>query len=76
MDGGIGRPQLWTIGQRRLWIFALFALLLLLYASRTALPVCIVKIANESHWNKRTTVSIIMKKYRDTKISRCKIFVY
>ena len=59
--GGIGRPQLWTTGQRRLWLFALFMLLLLLYASRTALPIAIVKIAEEREWNKRTSVSVLYR---------------
>ena len=59
--GGIGQPLLWSDRERRLWVIVLFTGCILVYAGRGTLPICIVDISKELHWDKKISVSYLFK---------------
>ena len=58
MDGhGMGFH--WPVGRRKVWIVAMFCGTLLLYAARSAVPLCIAAMSVDLKWDKELDVSSV-----------------
>ena len=47
----------WPISERRVWMGLLVLGLIVMYMTRTSMPVAIVEISQELNWDKKTCVS-------------------
>lgn len=47
----------WPEEQRKLWIVAMFCGTLLLYAARSAVPLCMAAMSSDMNWDKEIDVS-------------------
>ena len=49
----------WPENQRRYWIVAMFCGTLLLYATRSAVPLCMAAMSTDMNWDKEIDVSFV-----------------
>lgn len=52
-------PNHWTKSEQRLWTFVMICGTAMLYAARTIMPVCITAIAEERHWDKTESGTVL-----------------
>ena len=50
----------WSDDQRKYWIVAMFCGTVLLYATRSAVPLCMASMSSEMNWDKETDVRVYL----------------
>lgn len=50
----------WPEDQRRCWIVAMFCGTLLLYAARSAVPLCMAAMSSDMNWDKEIDVGLVV----------------
>lgn len=61
----------WPEEQRKYWIVAMFCGTLLLYAARSAVPLCMAAMSSELKWDKEIDVSPAVSMSRTVYLSGC-----